>query len=951
MFFSKFKKPKWQHRSAEVRKEALLSLTPNSSEYDQIILELAADDEADIRMIAIKKLNSFDHIENLISKEENSDVINIAKDRLIQMISGSVQCELSLENRLTKANSFENLADIESILKKTDDSEIKKALLPRITRPSILESMVVENNSIDLQLTALEKISERAALERIIKKCRTKNKKVTKAAKEKLELIIAAEEKPKEAEKQRKSICLSLETLIQKGYNDKFNIEFDRLTAQWQEIDRPCGDELEKRYLMAKGDADKILILHEEIEAKRQKELKLQEQISATKNQLITKLGQALQDLQNGKEVDNNFLDETEKQWNEAGSLNTKDEDRLANQFYKIRKQITSFIGVLQNANESKEGSEQLIQEIDSTLESDFIPSGKFKGIQRKGKKFIIDPLLTNPPQHLVDVNSKLQQLEAKFSKQEQNIEAQRKELPSILNSLEKDLDAGSVKSAISLQKKARKIVTSIPSLDSKTKNRYNALSARASQLQDWKGWATTPKKEELCNEMEALADSADKADPEELAQNIKVLQEQWKKLGSSEPNSSKQLWERFSAAAEKAYSPCKKYYEEQSKQRQNNQQEREAVCIEMEQFFTSTDWEKPDWKQVDSFLSRCIDKWKKCGATDRKIAKALTDRYKQAQENIKSKLNENRNQNKEQKLELIELAKELLNIEDVFQSVERIKLIQKQWKDIGPTFRKDETKIWNEFRSICDQIFSKRQDIFDANNSERNENLEQKNQITEKIEHISNCTDEEFATAKQELEDLKQQWKDITNIPKAADKECYQRFKDACQAVIDKENLIKDTATKHKDEAFANKLELCLELEASLLDNQQADIDSFEARWKEFEPTHKQQDNTLNRRFRDTVALAVSQDSKKAIQISEQNIKSAQLICIKAEIAAGIETPKEFTVQRREYQVNNLADGMKNHTTDLKGEIEALSKELLSLSLIPAETYKEFRARIEKAK
>ena len=951
MFFSKFKKPKWQHRSAEIRKEALLTLKPGDSDFEQIILELSNDIEADIRKLAVDRLNQYSQLEKLLTNESNSDVIHIAKSRMIKMVSGAVDCELSPENRLAKVYNFENTAEIEAILKKTKDADIKKALLPRITRTSILESMVVDSNDINLQLDALKKINEQAALERIIKKCRTKNKKVTKAAKEKLELLIIELEKPKEAEKQRKTICLSIETINQKGYDERFNAEYKRLTSNWDEINFPCKDDLQQRYDNAKTAADKILQQFKEEEENRQEALKQQEQISVAKNQLIEELKVALSKLQNQDEINTDLLDATESQWKELGTLPAKDEDKLANEFYHLRKQISRLQTAIEKANSSQDETLELIKRIDNALEEKFIPTGKFKDIQRKGKAFKIDPLLSNPPQHLVDINSKLNKLEERFTKQEKNIEAQRKELPSILDSLEKDLDAGSITSANNHLKKARKIINNIPSLDGKTKNRFNALSAKASQLQDWKGWATTPKKEELCKEMEALAVSADNTAPEELAQNIKLLQDQWKKLGASEPNSSQELWERFSNAADKAYAPCKEHYAEQSKQRQRNQEQRESVCADMEKFYTETNWDSPDWKQVDSYLSRSIDAWKKCGATDRKMAKVLTERYKKAQDNIKGKLDEYRTTNKNLKLEIIEQAQDIANMEDVFQAVERIKGLQKDWKEIGATFRKDEQKIWADFRTVCDQVFTKRQEIFDASDSERNANLEKKNQVTEQIENIAKASNEEFASAKQGLEELKQQWKEISNIPKSADKECYQRFKNACQAVIDKEKSIQDAASKQKDEALQQKLDICTQLETALLDGQETNIEEIEAKWQDLQATHKQQDNILNRRFRDNIGLAVAQDNNKITQLSQQNIQSAELLCIKAEIAANIDTPLEYAAQRREYQVNNLADGMKNTTPDPKKEVDQLYKEFLSLNLIPTEKVFEFSSRIDKAK
>ncbi len=968
MLFSKFKKPKWQHRKAEIRKEALLSLSANDTEYNNIILELLNDSEVDIRKLAVKRLNDVEKLEKLLANEGDCVVKEVAKDRFMQMISGNIESGLSIDARVKKATSFDNINDIESILRKTTDLAIKKALLPSITRTSILEAMAVENGSIELQLAALDKVSEQTVLERIIKKCRTKNKKVTQAAKQKLEQIIAEQEKPKEIAKVRKSICLSLETLAQQGYCNKFNAEYKRLSQQWQEVDFPIDEEVQQKFLQADNLCKDILQAHKEVEEKRQAELKQHEQLRNEKNKIITQLNELLEQIKTDSaattdakttdaetkdsvESNNIILNITESAWKSLEQLPTKEEDKLANDFYSIRKNISKFIKASQKTADNALKAEEIIKRINSTLKEGFIPTGKFKDISRKVGALKVDPIITNLPQPLIMANECFKKLETAFDKQEKNIEAQRKELPTILDSFEKELDAGSIKAATNSNKKARKIIKNLPSLNSSDKNRFNTLSARLSQLQDWKGWATTPKKEELCQEMEALAESCTTAAPEELATNIKLLQDNWKKLGASEPNSSQELWERFRAAADKAFEPCKVYYENQAKIRKTNQEERESVCATMEQFYSAADWSTPDWKAVDSFLSSQIDAWKKCGPTDRKIAKILSERYKVALDNLKSKLNDNRNKNKDAKLEIIENAKSFLSYEDTFQAIESIKLQQKEWKNIGPTFRKDEQKLWNEFRSICDQIFAKRQELYDAKDSERTENLNQKNQLAEDIEKIAASNDEDFASAKQKVDELKQQWQAINNIPKSKEKSCQEKFNKACKAISDKEDSIKSAATKQKDEAFNKKYSLCIEFETKLLTGDEADLEALQTKWQEAEATHKQLDNILNKRFKESLSLAANNDTNSISKISAKNIASAKLICIKAEIAASIETPAEFASERREYQVNNLANEMKKSTPNPQAEITALEKELLSLCLIPEDDYVAMKQRVVTAK
>src|SRR5699024_6684495 len=124
---------------------------------------------------------------------------------------------------------------------------------------------------------------------------------------------------------------------------------------------------------------------------------------------------------------------------------------------------------------------------------------------------------------------------------------------------------------------------------------RYAPLKEQLNELRDWHNFAAEPKKIELCEQMEALAN--EEMDPEEKANAIQALHQEWRALMSSHQEADQALWDRFKAASDEAYEPCKAHFAKLDEQRQRNLEERQALCEQLEALLEkiateeNTDW------------------------------------------------------------------------------------------------------------------------------------------------------------------------------------------------------------------------------------------------------------------------------------------------------------------------------------------------------------------------
>src|SRR5260370_12752437 len=122
--------------------------------------------------------------------------------------------------------------------------------------------------------------------------------------------------------------------------------------------------------------------------------------------------------------------------------------------------------------------------------------------------------------------------------------------------------------------------------------------------------------------EMEALVGST--LDPPVLADRIKGLQEEWRTLSKGAGESLEADWQRFHEAAQKAYQPCREYFEAQGLVRQENLQRREALLARLAAFEAGDNWEQPEWRTVIRALRESKQQWRQYSPVERGPRHAL---------------------------------------------------------------------------------------------------------------------------------------------------------------------------------------------------------------------------------------------------------------------------------------------------------------------------------------
>jgi hypothetical protein len=219
-------------------------------------------------------------------------------------------------------------------------------------------------------------------------------------------------------------------------------------------------------------------------------------------------------------------------------------------------------------------------------------------------------------------------------------------------------------------------------------------------------------KKEQLCCQAESLSNSTDwKA----TAEAIKVLQAEWKTIGSSGKSSDDELWNRFRGAIDKFYERRKQHFEKRDREQEENRNRKEKICREAESLSYSK-----DWKLAHETFKQLTDQWKKLGFAGKDYEEELWQRFRNAKNKFYERQSELYKQNLQQKERLCTIAQSLTydsvmtafyptgswGSGDVKNAIKRVKELQAEWKTIGPVPRDEVDRVEKCFRNACDRVF-----------------------------------------------------------------------------------------------------------------------------------------------------------------------------------------------------------------------------------------------------
>lgn len=922
-FFSRWLKPKKQEVSQKERTVDLKS----SSEGE--LLKLASSSEnAGLREDAIKTLPYGKALLDLALGEHPVKVKQLARQQVGQYLEAEpsrIQ-QLRQEQSLTQSD----LIDVASF-----SSAAIEQVISGINEEEVLVKVSLQGVSTSVRQAAARRIRVRDNLEILHSKSKGKDKSVFKIVKEKLDVFKEADAKQEALREKAVALCVSIENLKRIAPGDGFAQRLEQLESQWQALSEDAKLAVTERFQSA-ADACNQNLKQVQEEEQREKEQQAQKEhvkrsVSAACDQVRTVVIALYESSDADLEQSEATIKGLDEQVNAIKSFAKQDDFKA---YFSIAESAKQLILELRQS-----GSLASLLAALKEAEPD-----QGRGISRKinsllrYKKVLSGKLPTLLEEAVAAVDSWNAASKQKVEEEKKHI----KDLNGLLRKANWAVEEGRVRQARGIFKELQEKREALPELPQGMVTRFEDLQEAISKLGDWHEFAVLPKKEALVEEMEALANST--LHPKELAEKIKTMQAEWKTLSKGGENKDSDLWERLQKAADIAFEPCRAYFDEQDKQREENAEKRQGLIVQMEDYYKAYPWENLVWKDVEQTMTVARDTWKAYWPVPRDKVKPLQKTFDQVMDNIYGKLKDARSANQEAKKKIIERAEQLNEAEDVPSAIEDAKKLQAEWKalgGVGGRGRAEDQKLWKAFRAACDLVFEKREQEYQARQSERDQELTKANAVIEKLDAVLSKSGDEFSAAKKNLDAIKQEFHAIGDLPKAEHAKVRDAFNKKLTAISDKTQQERSLAIKKSWESVYEIAGLLRDYEEAVLkgEGQSESQDAANAAMEENQNWPKGSQDILQARLKSIQGLKV--DPAK----SEETLR---LICIRQEILRGEESPEQDKTLRMSYQVEQLQQGF-GQQKDANTTPESLALEWLAVPGAPEHAYRELFERFSR--
>jgi len=740
MIFSKlFKtKAKWLHKDATVRITAINDeLSADNQAQLTILTDLIKQDTSDlVRRAALIKVGTFDCYLAASRDNNQAKIKQFAAKQVHDILATDHNVVISPEQKKTVLGQEEKTPQLgitllEAWLAHEQDIVIMimlyQLISARKTTMHLLTHSFSQKQHPDFQAYLLNQVDDTKVLEKLSKKAC--NDALAQQIQDKLAAIQAAVEKPQKLTKQIQLTLAKLQALKEVTDYGIYKKRKSLLVTDWQTLEpdfdvftieeatvfnekyQSIMTQLEKLFVI-KAEEYKQQIISDKLAHDKQQDKKL---FTQQLNQISQGITTAVFSSEKIEEEQFNGLLGQLKTDIKASVLNKDEQQVFIVQVEKLIKRLGEIPQIAESVSQathliSKVSQLTLPKSLDELNDrqqtyNDWLIA--WRAIEQKTAGVL--------PESIVQAH---QEITSTWQGGLKSLLSQQKELffqhKKRLQDIKRLLSNGKYKVCFGLFKGVKESIHQLSVQQQQQLQRdFDQVSEKMIELSDWEHYIATPRKQELLLAIQTLVDTP-LDNPNEQATKVKAYRNTWNSLGHADEDVDKQLNEQFNQLCEQAFAPCRLFYAEQDKMRVQHLDQRQKILAKAEQLVTqlneSQEAQTVDFKKLDGQLNSLQQQWNNAGDVDRNQYKKLQLQFKNTISPIKSAISAFHVNNAAKKQTLIVDAQGLLADEDVLTAIESAKQLQQTWREIGFAGNHQENQLWQKFRQVNDELFSKRQ-------------------------------------------------------------------------------------------------------------------------------------------------------------------------------------------------------------------------------------------------
>lgn len=256
-------------------------------------------------------------------------------------------------------------------------------------------------------------------------------------------------------------------------------------------------------------------------------------------------------------------------------------------------------------------------------------------------------------------------------------------------------------------------------------------------------------------------------------------------------------------------------YYNNLDKQLASNLEKRVSIIAQLKDLI-----ENADTETMYKSFRELQDTWKTIGAVSKNHYNDTWKTFHHHVERFYDLLhlsNEFRDldfkHNLEEKLKIIEKADELLEEEDIKIAFKGLQYLHKVWKeDLGPVSKDMREEVWEEFSAVTKKINDRKHEHLKKIRSKYQDIIAKKFEVVEKLNTFdtsNNKTHKDWLKSSKKVEDLRQEYFNMGEIPYSKSEEVWRKFKVAIKKFNNAKNIFYKDEKSNQQENLKKKIKL----------------------------------------------------------------------------------------------------------------------------------------------
>lgn len=346
----------------------------------------------------------------------------------------------------------------------------------------------------------------------------------------------------------------------------------------------------------------------------------------------------------------------------------------------------------------------------------------------------------------------------------------------------------------------------------------------------------------------------------------LKDLQERWKAIGNVPAQAYRELQTEYSHLLDEFFYHIRIYKELRDHDLRKNTGLKQALVADV-QMLALMDADSPGAvRELEARVRKYQDEWQHIGPTVKEEWESIRDGFWNATRAVYDKINEHyrarrgeHEANLAAKQALVEKVHALTadlkanSAKEWKELTDQVLELQNAWKSIGFATKKDNERVWKEFRDQCNVFFSAKHAWFNHLKDQYKAVREKKQALLNEAVALKDST--EWRRTADRLKALQQQWKEAGSAGPRDENKLWNKFREACDAFFQNR---KKTFEQQDAEQAANvqaKEALLAEIEAFQHSGDRSkDIESLKAfslRWMNSGRVSPRDFDKLNEKYR----------------------------------------------------------------------------------------------------